>query len=203
MSLTNEQKANAIFIRDALNNVGIDSRLLQVAIISVCYKESGLVPRRENLNYSKERIMQCWPKTNPATAAAIEHNPEATGNYLYGGKYGNAQNEGFKYRGGGHNQITFKDIYADFGANPDTINEPKEAARVVSVFFKRVLAQGIKLGKFKQFGATTLLDIKAQDAAIRIAIQCNAGLGTSFTNGLVQEGYKHAVAISPTINLAI
>lgn len=188
MKLSDKQIANAREIRDELNNVGIDNKLLQVAVVAVCYKESDLVPRRENLNYSKERLLQCWPKMPVTDADRLANNPKALGDYLYGGKYGNLPTEGWYWRGGGHNQITFKNIYFEFGvANPDDILNPKVAAMVSAKFFKKVLNQGVKLGSFAKFGIHTLAEINSQRDAVKLCIQANAGLGTTWEDEITPE----------------
>jgi predicted chitinase len=213
MSLSNLQIENARIIRDELNAVGISQRLVQCAIISVCYKESALTIREENLNYSEERISQCFPKLTSALIAQFKlaRNPQALGDYLYSGKYGNGQGEGYKYRGRGFNQITFKNIYKHFGdligidlvKSPELMNQPKIAAAVLARFFKETMHSGFITGKFEKHGAKNYDEIITDYIAIRVAIQCNAGLGTKWDNPIVQEGYQKATEMFDTINKSI
>ena len=46
-----------------------------------------------------------------AQVDSLKANDESFYNTIYGGKYGNAPDEGYKYRGRGFNGITFKGIY--------------------------------------------------------------------------------------------
>ena len=68
---------------------------------------------------------------------------EAYFNKVYGGRMGNAPNEGYKYRGRGFLQITGKSAYESFKkfsgidvvSNPDLLNEPEIAAKAIPWFF--------------------------------------------------------------------
>ncbi|MFB3239742.1 hypothetical protein Q7C15_13285 [Aeromonas salmonicida] len=102
--------------------------------------ESNFIPVSENLNYSPKgmrRIFGCkgGPKNyDPLKDDAIEgrlrpklwieesnyaFNPEALGSYVYANRVGSgngdeASGDGYKYRGRGLIQITFKDAYRSF-----------------------------------------------------------------------------------------
>lgn len=213
MKLSNLQIDNAKIIRDELNAVGISQRLVQCAIISVCYKESALTIREENLNYSEERLLQCFPKLTKEIIQqfSLSRNPEKLGNYLYSGKYGNGIGEGYKYRGRGFNQITFKNIYkyygdligVDLGNKPELINQPKVAAAVLARFFKATMHEGFKKGLLVKHGAKNYDEMTSKDIAVKVAIQCNAGLGTKWENPIVQEGYKKSLEAFDSINAII
>jgi putative chitinase len=187
----------------SLQKYGIDNKNLQAAIIAVTFKESNYKPVSENLKYSAKRISEVWKKIPPEIAVTLANNPEKLGDYVYGNKYGNAANEGYKYRGRGLNQITFKDNYKlignligkDLVSNPDLLNQFDIAADATAAFFKYNIDQGIKRDKFKKFNVTSLDQIKDTTTALKIAIQTNAGLNTSFDNNIVQEGYKKALSV--------
>ena len=64
---------------------------------------------------------------------------------MYGGRYGNAQNEGYKYRGRGLIQLTFKENYQRYGPkaghpeiveNPDLVNDPEIAVRIACAYIQ-------------------------------------------------------------------
>lgn len=195
----------------ALQKYGIENKNLQAAIIAVIYKESNYKPTSENLSYSAKRISEVWRKIPPEIAATLAKNPEKLGNYVYGNKYGNAANEGYKYRGRGLNQITFKDNYKFIGnlinkdlvSNPDLLNQFDIAAEASAAFFKYNIDQGLKNNKFKKFNVTSIDQIKDTTTALKIAIQTNAGLDTSFDNNIVQEGYKKALSVIEDIYKSI
>jgi putative chitinase len=100
----------------------------------------------ENLRYtSATRIRQVWPSRFPSTASAVPftNNPEKLANKVYAGRYGNVNpGDGWKYRGRGLVQITFRDNYEKFGFadNPDGVKDLKTSARI--------LVDGMVHGKF-------------------------------------------------------
>ena len=110
--------------------------------------ECGFKPRSENLNYSAKRLRQVYPSRVKSDAFAQElanAGPAAIGNTLYGKRYGNAQNEGYKYRGRGLIQLTFKGNYETYGAkagtpeiveNPDLVNDPIYATKIAVAYIK-------------------------------------------------------------------
>jgi predicted chitinase len=190
-------------IIDSLKKYGIVNPFLQAGILAVVYKESNFVPQSENLNYTAKRISEVWKKIPLEVAKTLEHNPEKLGNFVYGGKYGNNANEGYKYRGRGLNQLTFKDNYKligdlinkDLVSYPDQLNDFKTSSEAVAVYFKKNIDLGIKKGKFKKFSVTSIDQIKNIDSGLKVAIQTNAGLNTDFNNNIIQEGYKRALSI--------
>jgi len=192
---------NVQIIRNSLNKYGITNPYLQAGILATIKKESEFIPRSENLNYSYKNIKRVWPKTSDADAKRLANNPEALGNFKYGGRYGNAANEGFKYRGRGFNQITFKDNYRWVGSEigrdlvkfPDLLNDVQVAADAAAVFFRKELKAGERAGDFKKFGVTDTTKISTLDTATKVAIQINGGRKTDFNNNILQEGYKKAL----------
>jgi hypothetical protein len=98
--------------------------------------ECGFRPRNENLNYSAPRLREVFPsrvRTNEFAQQLAAAGPEAIGNTLYGGRFGNAANEGYLYRGRGLIGVTFKANYITYGKlagcpqilqNPDLANDP-------------------------------------------------------------------------------
>ena len=108
--------------------------------------ECSFKPRSENLNYSARRLRQVYPSRVRSDAFAQElaaAGPAAIGNTLYGKRYGNAQNEGYKYRGRGLIQLTFKGNYETYGRkaghpeiveNPDLVNDPEIAVAIAAAY---------------------------------------------------------------------
>lgn len=201
--MTTQQQNNIKLITAALEKRGITNKNIQAAILATVSKESNLVPQSENLNYSYENIKRVWPKTPDAKAKELAKNPEKLGNYKYGGKYGNAADEGYKYRGRGFNQITFKDTYKNIGdkigvdlvSNPDKLNDPQVAADALAAFFAGELNAGFKAGSFTKFGVSSVDAVKDTLTATKVAVQINAGRGTDFNNGVVQEGFNKAKGV--------
>lgn len=109
-------------------------------------RECGFKPKSENLNYSAKRLRQVFPSRVRSDAFAqrlANAGPAAIGNTLYGGRYGNAKNEGYKYRGRGLIQLTFKANYEKYGKlagkpevidNPDLANDPEVATELAIAY---------------------------------------------------------------------
>lgn len=101
--------------------------------------ESNYTFLEENLNYSAEALLRCWPSHfNTVTANECARQPEKIANIAYANRMGNgdpASGDGWKYRGRGLIQITGKDNYSalstfskiDYLSNPDLVAEPDGA----------------------------------------------------------------------------
>ena len=126
--------------------------------------ECTFEPKSENLNYSKEALLrtfnyrlklaakkefglkykrQVTPAMINEIASRIARKPATIGNTVYGGRLGNAADEGYKYRGRGMIQITFKDNYSTYGKrsghpeivqNPDLANDPVIATDIAVAY---------------------------------------------------------------------
>lgn len=135
----------------------------------------------ENLNYTTAAgVQRTWPSRFPTLASAqtCVRNPEALANKVYARpKEGNTQpGDGFRYRGRGALQLTFRNNYRRFGelldlpleANPDLAADPAVSVRIALEFFKlgRVNA-AIDKGDFREArritngGALGLEDVAA------------------------------------------
>jgi putative chitinase len=111
-------------------------------------RECGFRPHSENMNYSAGRLRAVFPsrvRSDQFARDLVAAGPAAIGNTLYGGRYGNAQDEGYKYRGRGLIQLTFKDNYVDFGGraghpeiveNPELANDPEIATKLAVAYLK-------------------------------------------------------------------
>jgi putative chitinase len=99
-------------------------------IFATGYGEAKLTPVRENMNYSAKRIRQVWPSRPEAVQFAGK--PRELANSVYGGRLGNkvGSDDGWRYRGGGVDQLTGRDNYRKVGIenNPEAILEPSFAA---------------------------------------------------------------------------
>lgn len=191
---------NKQLIKDALISKGITNPLLIDSILAVIGKESGYKTIEENMYYTAPRITQVWKNITPGQAQQLEKNPEKLANFVYGGKYGNAANEGYKYRGRSFNQITFKNTYKLIGGqigrdlvkSPQLLNTPEIGAQATAQYF--VNAINNSRNKIKEKYKVDLLNIKTNENAndiLRIVTNLNAGLGASAA--LVEKEYKKAL----------
>jgi len=199
---------NIQLVKDSLQRVGITLPILQDAILSTAGKETGLqgVSEYSYRNTDNNRLRTLFGNdladVTDAELTALKKDNIAFYDKVYGGEGGNDQpGDGYKYRGRGFNQITYKDTYRKYGKllnldlvnNPDLLNIPENAANVLALFFSNSLKQGLKDGKFKKFGVSSLSDIKDPDTAVKVSVQINAGLDKKW-NKTTEEGYKKALS---------
>lgn len=185
-SLNSEQKRNIQTIIDEAKKVGVTNPYALAGVLAIVSKESSFVPKSENMNYSSSRISQVWPRLS-SQASSLANNPEKLANAAYGGRYGNATNEGYKYRGRGFNQLTFKDNYkayaklanVDIVNNPDSLNDPKVASKVLIAFTKKGIDALSKSGKLKEYNASDINDFKNVEDATMAMYHVTAGTGKS------------------------
>lgn len=112
--------------------------------------ESGLIPKRENLNYSAEGLLKIFKKYfNTATARQFARQPEKIANRVYANRMGNGNEtsgDGWKYRGGGMMQHTGKNEYKiltartgiDYVAYPDKLNNEADAMIAAIDYWNRL-----------------------------------------------------------------
>lgn len=108
---------------NALNNIlpkyGINTRLRIMAFLAQCGHESnGFTDVTENLNYSREGLINTWPnRFPPQIVPQYARQPERIANRAYADRMGNgpeSSGDGWKHRGRGVIQITGKDKYIEF-----------------------------------------------------------------------------------------
>lgn len=101
----------------------------------------------ESFNYRPERLFQVFKKRVGTIEKAKElcsQGSEAIANFVYGGRLGNAKDEGYKYRGRGIIQLTGKSNYKYYGEklnidlvnSPDLAKEPNIAIEIALLFWK-------------------------------------------------------------------
>lgn len=148
-----------------------DLRWLAYMIATDCQEDGiDMVPKREDLNYAAERMMEIpgWARKigSLAKARQYEHQPEKFGNFIYANMLGNGPPEsgdGYRYRGGGPPQLTGRLNYRNTGrligvdleAHPETITD-----RRISTL---VLFDGMITGAFTQKGLGHYFNDTAED----------------------------------------
>jgi putative chitinase len=141
------EKYNTLF-----NNYGIRSALRTAHIMTQFDAECGLKPRRESLYFKTIEGLRSTFKTpfkgkSDAFVSQYLKDSVKCANYVYANRGGNgdeASGDGFKYRGGGFPQTTFKDGYQrlkdvtgiDFVANPDFILTEENALLAGLIYWK-------------------------------------------------------------------
>jgi putative chitinase len=130
-------------LKAGMKKFGIDTPARIAAFVAQLAHESGDFMRvEENLNYSWQALRSTWPSrfTSDAFAQAYHRQPEKIASYVYAGRFGNgdeASGDGWRYRGRGLIQVTFRDNYAAYAkaigdasmmANPAQLAQPRHAA---------------------------------------------------------------------------
>jgi putative chitinase len=131
-------------LSDAMAEFGIDNWVRQAAFLANVAHESRECTRLvEDLTYrSAEGVRKTYGARIPSLAEAegFVRQPEKLANFVYANRYGNgnsASGDGWRYRGRGLIQITFKDNYYACGkalglslvSEPELLEIPAQAAR--------------------------------------------------------------------------
>lgn len=192
-TLSPTQKANIDFITKRMNAKGITNPFTQAAILSVASKESGFIPRSE-ASYSttsNARIRQIFgsrvAKYSEPELTALKANDEAFFNAIYGlPQFGQTANEGYKYRGRGFNQLTFKGNYKKIGDqigvdlvnNPDLLNTLPVATDSLIQYFVNAFKVAPK-DKLALYNSTGINDFKSLPDSLGAVYHANAGWAKS------------------------
>lgn len=184
-----QAKANAAVLLQRMKEKGITSPFTHAAILAVVSKESGFIPKYENMNYTTADSISRVFGLPLETAKQYVKKPKELGDFVYGPvrkpSLGNGVGEGYKYRGAGYNQLTGKANYKKYGqlvgvdliSNPDKMNDPKIAADVAIAFFKNGISSLASLGKLSQYNATNINDFKTAKDSLGAIYHVNAGTG--------------------------
>jgi hypothetical protein len=199
--LTEQQKKNAAMIITALDKLGFKNKVVQDAIVIICFKESGFLAKVEwcyskldapGGNTAKVRGIfgARLSKYTDAQVLALLDNCKEFFDAVYGKpaqpyfsfQTGNTEKyDGFKYRGRAYNGITFKVQYAEYSKklgvdlvkNPELLEQPKYSAEAVAHYM---------LDNFKRFDkqikttyGASAKDITDLDKALMLVYSLNAG----------------------------
>lgn len=205
-------KHNIQVIVSVAKSRGIVNPVSLAGMLAVISKESGFKPQFEKsyANTSADRLIAIFPsffKNKSHTYInQIKKDEVKFFNLIYGGRYGNEYNEGYKYRGGGLNQLTFKNNYInatkrinefygkveiDLVANPEKINQIDVAAMVVVEFNKHAFKASAKIVKAR-YGAEHINDFKDLKTSAMAFYNANAGFGKDTRNSSM-DGYKRTL----------
>jgi len=212
LAQTPERVSNVNTLIRAMNRVGYTNPYLQAAILGVVAKESGFIPQSERsyAGTSNSRIRSIFSSKlgdmPDSQLTALKADPVAFFNKVYGGMYGNAPNEGYKYRGRGFNQLTFKSAYEGVGirigrdlvGNPDLMNNTTVAADALVDFFKKRFESNPNT--VKEYSRTSNPnDVQNLNKAVWLAARANAGFGKSTSGSAVQNAVKNTEKYAPAM----
>lgn len=169
MAIQDEVK---VILRQEMDARGYHNNDYRAGLAAIIGGESRFIPTRETgySHTSNSRIRQFFSKARPLSDAQlneIKKTDRSWFNFVYGGRFGNrpGTDDGFDYRGGGLNQLTFRGNYKLFGpkvgvdlvTNPELITVPRVAAAVAVEFMienfhggdfsKQKAAVGVSMGE--------------------------------------------------------
>lgn len=190
-----------------MKDTGITNPVSIAAIMAVVQKESNFKPQSERSysTTSNARIRSIFSITRTLSEnelTALKKDPEKFFNLVYGGKYGNGINEGYKYRGRGFNQLTFKAQYKRYGdmlgidlvKNPDLVNDPLIAAKIVGLYMKSTFKDNAAIVKAR-YGAKDVNDFKDNATAVNAFYNANAGFGKDTSRSVIADKTKALNAV--------
>ena len=205
-TLNKTQLTNLNLIITRMPQKGITNPFTQAGILAVVSKESTFVPKSEKgyAGTSNDRIRKIFSslKSLPEDElSALKSDDKNFFDNIYGGRYGNATDEGYKYRGRGFNQLTFKNNYksmtryteTDIVVNPDEMNKVEVAADALIGYFKRAFSSS--RGRLSDYNMTGINGVQTTKDAVGAAYHANAGWGKSMADILADPtgGRKKAV----------
>lgn len=169
-------------LNTAMGKFSITTPARVAAFLAQVGHESGqLTALVENLNYSAQALLACWPnRFNAALANQVARQPQKIANIVYADRMGNgstASGDGWAYRGRGLIQVTGRANYAKCGealgldliGNPDLLAQPVNAALSAGWFwFANGLNSLADAGSFTQI--TQRVNGGQNGAADRLAI---------------------------------
>lgn len=172
------------------------------SVLALISKESGFIPQDEKSyrNTDSERIKEIFAvqlRDQTVTQIAyLKKNDVVFFNKIYGGRFGNAPDEGYKYIGRGFNQITFKRNYAVLGSligvdlvnHPELLNDPIVATNALWAYLERRFTMGAPIVE-KRYGAKHINDFKNLVIAANAVYNANAGFDKDTRNSK-NAGYK-------------
>lgn len=191
------EKNIKLIIKDA-KDAGITNGYTIAAMLAVCKKECGLVPKNEDTYGGTEAsrikgIFSSMQKYTDAEVNKIKKDFKKFFDIIYGGtatekKNGNGPDEGYKYRGRGLNQLTFKGNYIllkdrtgfDIVSDPESVNKIEVATKVLVEYMKYKFEKEVTSFAKKTYNFTDINSFKNIDDAVGAVYHANAGFGTSY-----------------------
>ena len=199
--------SNRDLVIKALNDAGINNQYSVAAILSIIDKESGFKPQTEisyrNTDNADIRNIPLFKKQlanlTDAELTILKKDDIKFFNKVYNNIAGNGPLDGYTYRGRGFNQLTGKGNYQKYGEilglnllnNPDLVNDPKTAARIVAAYFIRNFKNNATIVR-NRYGANNINDFKDTTTAVNAFYNANAGFGKD-TSKIVTKGKTKAL----------
>lgn len=188
------KKPNIDTIIKYMKEGGIINKYTQASILAIVSKETNFTPRDESSysNTSSSRIKKIFSVFKDYTIEQIDvikQDEKQFFDIIYGGRYGNNASEGWKYRGRGFNQLTFKGNYqktsqrlgVDLVQNPDNLNNIDIASRALVQYFQDRFKKITEESKLRYNTSGDLNDFTDLQDAAKAIYHANAGWGKSMS----------------------
>lgn len=212
-------KANVDIVISDLKKGGITNLFLISGILGTIQKETGFKLRPEDSykNTSVSRIRFAFgSRVSSLTDQQIDVLKKDDYKFfekVYGKntKIGKAlgnvkEGDGYKYRGRGFNGLTGRGNYAeqqritglDLVNNPDLLNDPKNASKVLTSFYIDTINKGSKSGRLKLSTGVESTAIDTLKKGVKVAVLTTAGFPKNYENvPLLVEGMEKAESYAP------
>lgn len=122
-------------LNNAFNKYNItDTKEAAMFLAQTTHESNNYKRLEESFKYTPQRLYDVFKKRVGSLENAKQlclQGAEAIANFVYGGRLGNAEDEGYKYRGRGIIQLTGKNNYKKYGKkiNADLVNNPDLAKK--------------------------------------------------------------------------
>ncbi|ADK31444.1 putative Lys-endolysin; glycoside hydrolase [Brachyspira pilosicoli 95/1000] len=122
-------------LNNAFNKYNItDTKEAAMFLAQTTHESNNYKRLEESFNYTPPRLYDVFKKRVGSLENAKQlclQGAEAIANFVYGGRLGNAEDEGYKYRGRGIIQLTGKSNYKKYGKkiNVNLVNNPDLAKK--------------------------------------------------------------------------
>lgn len=213
-TLGSKQKTNLGIVVESFSKWGITNDFTKAGILAIISKESSFNCNFERGygNTSNDRIRKIFGSRvrglSDHDLTVIKKDDVKFFNLIYGGRYGNKPNEGFKFRGAGFNQITFQGNYKAAmkrtGVNlidhPELIENPDVAADACITYFLDRFKAGFGSKHKAHYDSDGINGFKTLEDAVLAVYHANAGFGKAmYTIGKAEStgGLKKAVSRAP------
>ena len=208
-NIPSEMRENAQIVFNALLSQGITNPFTLAAMLATIERESNFEPQTEKSykNTSAFRIKKIFKSRlgqfSDAYIDNLKKNDVEFFEKVYGGRYGNAvYGDGYRYRGRGFNQITFKGNYEDVGNsinvdlvnNPDKLNEISTAAKALVYFWNNAYKNALSSGKWEANFDNELNEAKSQTEANKMLLKLNGGWSLGYGTEMFKYLQIHAPA---------
>ena len=210
---------NIALVTSELRSNGITNKYLLSGILATIGKETGFNLRPED-SYSGTKVPRIRVVFGSRVADLSDSDliKLSKDDYKFfekvygyktkiGQKLGNTkEGEGFAYRGRGFNGLTGKANYKTqqditglkLVDNPDLMNIPKNASKVLATFYTDTINKGVASGKLQSSTGLKITDIDTLEKGVRVGVLTTGGFPKNYKDTpILVEGMNKALKYAP------